>query len=562
MVIKAFGLWTSLLCANAQLVNRQDPSFDDGNKLHTRVQNCFSSVCPDLAAIPGAQETEAIDEISCSSSNEILRLNINDPREKLLYFRAEVDWNGALKPKASSKIINAFYNKFDMKYIVIKSYNEICEEIQEAIKTGKLNIVVIDAHGWPDHIKLSKDNWINRSVIHAAPFCFSGLESFGKIFLFSCCTAAPGNVRNNDCFAPPRFPNGLPLDPDYQPFAQAMADNTKRQVIAAESMVRGAETQIISHDPFMVFHSQDNTSANLFKVFTPKFENPDYKAVASVAAEALKNSDPLIRDHALDLFQELFDQGQGFDAAISAATEAFQNTDSRIRDSALSLLGKLVDQGYCFKTATDAATELFHNTDREIRAAALDLFGKLFDKEQGFDAAIGAATEAFKSEDLEIPLDALTLFGKLFDTGQGFDAAIGAANKARKSKDFWVRASALELLKKSVKKGYGIKAACSAATEAFTSTDYTNHRQARALFQELFDKGEGFDAAIGAATKAFQSANFVDRSEALDLFESLVDNGQGCDAARSAAASTLNSTDYHMHSAARRLLAKLDKSTQ
>lgn len=93
---------------------------------------------------PGPIEEEAVEEVfhevtktfplvsKDEISNELLHLNINDPREKLLYFRSEADANGALRPKASSYFINAFYNKFDMKYMVVQSYAEICEEIQEA----------------------------------------------------------------------------------------------------------------------------------------------------------------------------------------------------------------------------------------------------------------------------------------------------------------------------------------------------------------------------------------------------------------------------------------------
>lgn len=447
-----------------------------------------------LSRQPTLREKKAIHELFSEVSrtfplaskdeigDELLNLNRADPRGKLLYFNAEADANGALAPELSSKIIHAFYNKFDMKYMEVTSYDQICEEIQEAAKKGKLSMVVINAHGWPDGMELSIHEKINRFTIFSSPSCFSGLEPTGKIFLLSCCTGAPGKVRDKFCFKSPRFHH---LGPNYQPFAQVLADNSKRQVIAAEAPVFPSDTTITHWEPFMIFHpKEDLPNTNIFKVFEPNIQGLGDKLHISVAAEALKSANEEVNQEALDYFQKLFNERQGFDEALSVIIEALKSSDEWARRNALTLLKKLVRAGQGFETAIVAAPEAFKSSDGLTIINALKLFNALIDQRQGLDVAIITATEAFKSSKYDAQKNAIILFRMLVNAGQGFEAAIPAATEAFTSFSDWDRAIVVALLGDLVDQGQGFEAAIFAA-EKLRKSSYSDYKYVQDFLKKI-----------------------------------------------------------------------------
>lgn len=211
---------------------------------------------------------------------EFLRLRKDDFREKFLYLAAEHDHNGALNPSLVAGILTKLSENFDLKYKVVKTYDEVCNTIEEAAKIGKVTNVIISGHGSPSGIELG--NQLHGRISRKNEFttCFSKLEPYAKIILFSCSTGAlpPQEIKKLDNIA------------------QTIADKSKRVVIAPNQAVWPALTNLLPtnstmlHCPrhgnlhmilsaYMPFYSYlPFYSANAFLVFNPSYsECPRYK---------------------------------------------------------------------------------------------------------------------------------------------------------------------------------------------------------------------------------------------------------------------------------------------
>jgi hypothetical protein len=198
-------------------------------------------------------------------NQEFLRLRIDDKRDKILYLAAEWDHNGALEPGWVSKLLTTLAIEFDLKYKVIRTFDEICEEVREAVKTGKIASVIIEGHGEPDEIALSVSNNSVETIDATEDFaqCFSGLDNDGQIILLSCLTGAPkdGDPFNN--------------------IADKIATGANRVALAPVCSITPDGAKIISIQPLALSHPVpnaadacpypiDKTIENVFRIFKPR----------------------------------------------------------------------------------------------------------------------------------------------------------------------------------------------------------------------------------------------------------------------------------------------------
>lgn len=151
-----------------------------------------------------------------SKIQEFLRLREDDSKEKFLFLSSHFTGNepkdGQFNPSHLSDLMMFYSRKYDFKFAVIKSLDQICTQIKSAAKTGKLVHVLINAHGTPLHMLLSKP-FVGNNIIYQQAFqdCFDGLDPNGRITLISCSTGKKIQAIN---------------------IAQRMADLTKRVVVA------------------------------------------------------------------------------------------------------------------------------------------------------------------------------------------------------------------------------------------------------------------------------------------------------------------------------------------
>lgn len=122
----------------------------------------------------------------------LLHLNKNDSKPKILWLTGSWDYNGALDPKIYSlrMILTKLEKYSDFKYKIIDHPQDICNEIQSAVKIGNLTTLVLNAHGNWGSLHLNEQR-NGLSVLQPLPDgCFSNVSNNLKIILMSCATAS------------------------------------------------------------------------------------------------------------------------------------------------------------------------------------------------------------------------------------------------------------------------------------------------------------------------------------------------------------------------------------
>jgi len=290
-----------------------------------RIDDCLSSDCPDINISDAHPlEVEAVDALSSvftrmfSSSwekhSELLRFNIEDPREKLFFATADpsTDPYGALKPQEMAHLLEEFDKHFDARYQVVGSFEEFCRALANAADLNIRN-VVLAAHGNPNFINLFKSSWdsfFNQFISASADFdsCFAPLPPDAKIYLISCSTGKPQKrddtileklnhvikqiiwkkhqdpfTRLKDSFS---WLMGKDIRDPFNNIAQAMADSGKRVVLAPTDVV-GSLVEFSSEDktfyhPLSIKITKYRgiinpisliTKSNLYQAFHPRFRN-------------------------------------------------------------------------------------------------------------------------------------------------------------------------------------------------------------------------------------------------------------------------------------------------
>jgi hypothetical protein len=201
-----------------------------------------------------------------NGSSEYLRFR-KDDRDKFLFLSAEYNLHDSLNPKYMLKFLSDINKKFDLKYKVVKTYDEICREVERASKIGKLGNVLIHAPASTEFMCIADDCKGSDGYIYKDKEflnCFRGLDLSGKITLLGAKAGASyyEGYRDN--------------------LAQKMATGAKRTVIAATDSIYLGRTEMPVLDDFEVFH--DNlkdkdifdffrTKKNIFKIFHPIYSN-------------------------------------------------------------------------------------------------------------------------------------------------------------------------------------------------------------------------------------------------------------------------------------------------
>jgi len=187
---------------------------------------------------------------------EYLRLRADNLKPKFLYLTGAYDPTNVLSPKFNAENIAALDQEYDVKYAVIDSRQDICDEVRKAARTGKLTNVLIE--GLSDRNFFMFSEGIKGVMEKNQDFstCFSGLEESGRIVLDSCNTgvADDGNADHS--------------------FAQILANGAKRVVVGTIDAIANQHIRILSKKPLMLFHpKRDDRSSNAYKVFFPSVKN-------------------------------------------------------------------------------------------------------------------------------------------------------------------------------------------------------------------------------------------------------------------------------------------------
>lgn len=248
--------------------------FLQGRSAESAFKNCITPVCLDLNQNEvELKEKKAMHVIASNnivnklkhlfvapefqSAQEFLRFRKDDPRPKFLYMSAAADHSPwPLSPENRAEILVTLAKEYDIKYKEFCDFYEVCEEIKEGIKTGRLDFIVINAHGNPDVIQIGKTAAEGKYIWKNDNFgiCFSPLPPTAKIILFSCSVGAKKKSDPNDNIA------------------NKIAINAHRPVIAPTDLSYPTLQSIVSLKPLMFFQpATTDPTKNVFKVFYPSY---------------------------------------------------------------------------------------------------------------------------------------------------------------------------------------------------------------------------------------------------------------------------------------------------
>ena len=124
-----------------------------------------------------------------------------------------------MHPKHTAEQLDRLAGEYDLKYVQIDTFEELCSEIHAASQMGKVQAVIIDAHGFPWAIHLSGNTYL--TVFDDYQSCFNSLDPSAPIVLMSCSTAAGS-----------------------ESIAKFIADNGLRSVTAPTIPISGKEIRI------------------------------------------------------------------------------------------------------------------------------------------------------------------------------------------------------------------------------------------------------------------------------------------------------------------------------
>lgn len=189
---------------------------------------------------------------------EYLSLDKNCKKDKFLFLSAIEDHNGALDPKNILSMLKEINKKYDLKYKVVGSEEDVCWHVQKAAEMGKLTNVVINAHSDSQAMCLSKcedhSGWL--SIYKNYTECFKGVDLLGRITLFGSKAgiSADGNPKNN--------------------IAQKIATDSKREVIAPMDYISSSGIEVPNTKDFELYQKAGSTQEGqkVFKLFQPVYE--------------------------------------------------------------------------------------------------------------------------------------------------------------------------------------------------------------------------------------------------------------------------------------------------
>ena len=199
-----------------------------------------------------------VDPVPFTENQNNLRFCKDDPKDKFLHLVAKEDLAGALNPYNYPEFLGYLADKFDLKYAIVGSPKEVCFQLSEAIKTGKVAAVLIHAYGNPNDGLLLSNNGKDGRISKATDIsdCLSMLPKSTRIILAGGESGAP---RQND-----------PLNN----LAQEIATLVKRTVIAPIGLMNPRKLQVTSVMPFMIHHpNPQSNSGNIFRIFNPLSSN-------------------------------------------------------------------------------------------------------------------------------------------------------------------------------------------------------------------------------------------------------------------------------------------------
>lgn len=183
-------------------------------------------------------------------------------------------------------------------------------------------------------------------------------------------------------------------------------------------------------------------------------------------------------------------KGEKLPDLVRLAIENVRSDNFRIRKSAINLFQALFEKGQGFNEAIKVATEkvFFREEYYFLTEFTIDLFKALLEKNQGIQEVFNLAIKNVDSQDMYIRRVAIDLLTVLVKTAHAYPEAIKITAKNIRSENYGVSVSVINLFKALVEKGQAYPEAINAAIEHVWSRDYAERRLGLQLFHAVTDQ--------------------------------------------------------------------------
>lgn len=182
----------------------------------------------------------------------------DNPKEKFLFLSALDDDNCRLHPIPITQSLSGLAHRFDFKYKVVRTYEEVCSEIQKASQRAPLKGVILHGTSYPNQpMKLSTDpsntksEHLNQSAtIEMLASCISNIDRNGAfVFLGGSIGALPPHkeVNTDSIFS-------FKAKAQLTSLAQQIKELSQRTILASVCKIYGNDIYLQSADP-LILHS-------------------------------------------------------------------------------------------------------------------------------------------------------------------------------------------------------------------------------------------------------------------------------------------------------------------
>lgn len=196
---------------------------------------------------------------SFKEAQDFFRFCTSDPNKKLLFLSVEQDKNKALDPSTFPNLLVNLNDRFDLKFKIIQTHQEICLELRMAAKIGDVAAIIIHSSNLVDGIKEKEVGWFEWLFFANSrqfPACLSQLPISSRIVLLG------------DSLGLPNPQDGITT------IANKIAIKAKRTVIALNRDLDMTQVDLTSRNIDNIYHRTSFFSGkNAFKRFDPPIES-------------------------------------------------------------------------------------------------------------------------------------------------------------------------------------------------------------------------------------------------------------------------------------------------
>ena len=207
------------------------------------------------------------------------------------------------------------------------------------------------------------------------------------------------------------------LDPEREKYIKTISFISKK--LALFSKEKSQMDALSNFAQELVNHSDKNIrliAVNLLgNIGSWEYRRHVFEQSKTTAKTAINDPELAIRKTALEIFQQLVEKGQEFDAALMAARKAIEEKDVDMHKVAIKVFTSLVQKGQALQEAEKVAFEAINHENVEVREEAIKLLTSLVKKDRVHLQALETALKVIHQEEIREGITAIWRAIKLLE---------------------------------------------------------------------------------------------------------------------------------------------------